>query len=132
MSMNEWLAHITEYAIFILNLMALVIIAFGATEAFIAGCRAMFGAAHSGLALRNGYMRFARWLVAGMTFQLAADVIETTITPGWEDIGRMAAIAAIRTFLSFFLERDMKEVAELTSSTSELTRPYKEKGVKTP
>ena len=67
-------------------------------------------------------MRFGRWLVIGLTFQLAAGVIETATTTtadGWQDIGRLAAIAVIRTFLSYFLERDMKEVREANRAAQE-------------
>ena len=42
--------------------------------------------------------------MAGLTFQLAADIVHTTVTPGWDEIGRVAAIAVIRTFLTFFLD----------------------------
>ena len=59
---------------------------------------------------RDIWIRYARWLVAALTFQLAADIVETTIAPSFEDIGRLAAIAAIRTFLNFFLERDLREM----------------------
>jgi uncharacterized membrane protein len=48
--------------------------------------------------------------VAGLTFQLAADIVHTAIAPTWDDIGRLGAIAVIRTFLSYFLERDVEEV----------------------
>jgi uncharacterized membrane protein len=51
-------------------------------------------------------------LVAGLTFQLAADIIETSITPEWDDIGRLAVIAILRTFLNFFLERDLADVRD--------------------
>ena len=54
--------------------------------------------------------RYARWLIAGLTFQLAADIIETSVTTSWEAIARVAAIAVIRTFLNFFLERDYVEL----------------------
>jgi hypothetical protein len=43
-------------------------------------------------------------------FQLAADIIETSIAPSWEDLGQLGAIAVIRTFLNFFLERDLAEL----------------------
>ncbi|NLW69026.1 MAG: DUF1622 domain-containing protein [Bacteriovoracaceae bacterium] len=52
---------------------------------------------------------FARYLVLGLEFQLASDIIETAVSPGWEQIGRLAAIAVIRTFLNFFLVREMKD-----------------------
>jgi len=53
-----------------------------------------------------------RWLVAGLTFQLAADILLTAITTSWEEVGRLAAIAAIRTLLNYFLERDLSEFRE--------------------
>ena len=38
---------------------------------------------------------------------LAADIVRSAIAPTWNDIGQLAAIAAIRTFLNYFLERDL-------------------------
>lgn len=111
--MEEWLTVITEHAVVIINAMALLMIAFGTIEAFIRGLRALISASATGNELRHGFLRYARWLIAGLTFQLAADIIETAITPSWDDIGRLAAIAIIRTFLNYFLERDMKEIAEV-------------------
>ena len=55
------------------------------------------------------WLRYARWLVAGLTLQLAADIIETSITTSWQAIGRVGAIAVIRTFLNYFLERDVEQ-----------------------
>jgi len=59
---------------------------------------------------REVWLRLGRWLVAGLTFQLAADVLETAITTSWDEVARLAAIAAIRTFLNYFLERDLGEI----------------------
>ena len=59
---------------------------------------------------REVWLRLGRWLVAGLTFQLAADVLETTITTSWCEVARLAAIAAIRTFLNYFLEHDLGEI----------------------
>jgi hypothetical protein len=68
------------------------------------------------------WLRYGRWLVAGLTFQLAADIIETSITANWEAIGRIAAIAAVRTFLDYFLERNLAEVRE-AAATDPRSRP---------
>jgi uncharacterized membrane protein len=113
---KEWLILVTEHAVVIINAMALLMIAFGTVEAFFRGIRAMFRPSPAGSELRQGYLHYARWLIAGLTFQLAADIIETAIAPSWNDVGRLAAIAVIRTFLNYFLERDLKEVAEMPSS----------------
>ena len=59
--------------------------------------------------LRAAWLVLARWLVLGLEFMLAADIVRTAIAPTWDDIGMLAAIAVIRTFLNYFLERDMKE-----------------------
>lgn len=54
----------------------------------------------------------ARYLALGLEFQLAADIISTAVAPGWEAIGKLAAIAVIRTGLNFFLMREMEHAAK--------------------
>ena len=109
--MKEWLVLSTEYAIVVIDALALVVVVVGTAEAFICGLHLMF-ASPSGHEKRDVWLRYARWLVVGLTFQLAADIIETSITTSWDAVGRIAAVAVIRTFLNFFLERDLAEVRE--------------------
>ncbi len=109
--MKEGLVIVTEYAILLMDGLALLIIVVGTLEAFVNGLRIMLGSA-SGHEKRDVWLRYARWLVAGLTFQLAADIIETSISTSWEAIARLGAIAVIRTFLNYFLERDLAEVRE--------------------
>lgn len=52
---------------------------------------------------------FTRYLILGLEFQLAADIIGTAVSPSWDQLGKLAVIAAIRTFLSFFLQFEIKE-----------------------
>jgi uncharacterized membrane protein len=52
------------------------------------------------------------WLLLGLEFELAADIVRSVITPTWTDIGQLAAIAIIRTFLNYFLEKDVEKFAE--------------------
>lgn len=110
--MREWLVFATENAALIINGFALVIIFGGTVEAFFSIFRLVFSSDERGYSRRDVWMRYARWLVAGLTFQLAADIIETAIAPSWEKIGKLAAIAVIRTFLDFFLEKDLTEIRE--------------------
>ncbi|KGE02289.1 MULTISPECIES: DUF1622 domain-containing protein [Rhizobium/Agrobacterium group] len=112
--MKEWLIAVTENGIVIIDWMALVIVLIGTAEAFFVGLRAMLSSP-SGHERRDIWLRYARWLVAALTFQLAADIIETSITTDWEAVGRIAAVAVIRTFLNYFLERDLAEVRERQS-----------------
>jgi uncharacterized membrane protein len=110
--MKEWLTFIAENAVVVINAIALVVIVIGTIEAFLRSTRAIFRRSVTSHELRGAYLQYARWLVAGLTFQIAADVIETSIAPTWEEIGRLGAIAVIRTFLNFFLERDLAEVQQ--------------------
>ncbi|MFP5327102.1 MAG: DUF1622 domain-containing protein [Acidimicrobiia bacterium] len=50
-----------------------------------------------------------RFLALGLEFQLASDVLRTAIAPTFKEIGELAAIAAIRTALNFFLAREIRE-----------------------
>lgn len=51
----------------------------------------------------------ARFLSFALEFQLAADVLETALAPSWQQIGELAAIAAIRTLLNMSLSREIAE-----------------------
>lgn len=106
--MKEWLVFLTENAAVVIDFLALVLVIVGSIEAFVGGLKVMF-TSDSGHERRDIWLRYARWLVAALTFQLAADVIESSITASWEAVGRLAAIAVIRTFLNYFLERDLAE-----------------------
>jgi uncharacterized membrane protein len=109
--LKEWLILVTHQAVVIIDFMALIVILIGTFEAFIRGGWVLVSS-QSGHERRDIWLRYARWLVAGLTFQLAADIIETSITPSWEEIAKVGAIAVIRTFLNFFLERDLAEMRE--------------------
>lgn len=54
-------------------------------------------------------LSFARFLTLALELQLAADILSTSVAPSWDRIGKLAAIAIIRTALNFFLSREMKD-----------------------
>ncbi|MFF8557192.1 DUF1622 domain-containing protein [Streptomyces sp. NPDC015501] len=59
-------------------------------------------------------LSLGRFLVLGLEFQLAGDVLRTAVAPSFTEIGQLAAIAAIRTVLNFFLTREIaQERAEI-------------------
>src|SRR5262245_8539478 len=108
--MEEWLHSVTRDAVVVIDAMALIIIVIGTVEAFFTGLWAAFPAPAQ--PFREILVRYGRWLVAGLTFQLAADIIETSVAPTWQDVGQLGAIAVIRTFLNYFLERDLAELRD--------------------
>lgn len=59
-------------------------------------------------------LRLGRYLTLGLEFQLASDILSTAIAPTFAEIGKLAAIAAIRTVLNYFLSKEIeKEQLEL-------------------
>ncbi|MEM8807880.1 MAG: DUF1622 domain-containing protein [Cyanobacteria bacterium P01_G01_bin.38] len=54
-------------------------------------------------------LRFGVWLAVALEFQLGADVVATTVAPSFEALGKLGAIAAIRTFLNHFLNQELAE-----------------------
>ncbi len=64
-------------------------------------------------------LALGRYLALGLEFQLASDVLRTTIAPSFEELGKLAAVAAIRTALNFFLAREIREEQELVSKAQQ-------------
>ena len=52
-------------------------------------------------------LRLATYLALALEFQLGADILATTVAPSWDKIGKLGAIAVIRTALNFFLMREI-------------------------
>jgi uncharacterized membrane protein len=120
--MEAWLEIATRNASLAIKAIALLVIVVGTIEAVIGGIRFMLSAARSGHERRAVWIHYARWLVAGLTFQLASDIVETATAPSWDAIGRLGAIAAIRTFLNYFLERDVAEIREREEKSERAAR----------
>ncbi len=89
----------------------------GAVVVAVGGARgilALVGGLLSGGERTFGVVRLtlARHLSLALEFQLAADILSTAISPSWDQIGKLGAIAVIRTGLNFFLAREMAAEGE--------------------
>lgn len=67
-------------------------------------------------------LRLGRWLSVVLEFLLAADILRTAVAPNWDDIGKLAAIAGIRTALNYFLQREVRE-AEGQRADAKISAP---------
>ena len=54
-------------------------------------------------------LQLGRFLALGLEFQLAGDILRTAISPTFEELGQLAAVATIRTVLNIFLRREIAE-----------------------
>jgi uncharacterized membrane protein len=86
---------------------AVLTVFFGSVEAFIKLARVAARPTASHGERKTIWRRFGVWLLLGLEFELAADIIGSVVSPTWEQIGELGAIAVIRTFLNYFLEKDL-------------------------
>jgi uncharacterized membrane protein len=113
MTAEHALQELASFTALLVQGIAVVIIAYGALETLVHVIIETTGLKQRGEAWRrNLFVGFGRWLILGLQFALAADIVNSVISPTWNDIGQLAAIAIIRTFLSYFLERDLAEATQ--------------------
>lgn len=55
-------------------------------------------------------LQFGSSVAVALELLLGADVLATAVAPSWDDIGKLAAIAIIRTVLNFFLEKELQKM----------------------
>jgi uncharacterized membrane protein len=105
---ERWLSEAVDLLVRLVETAGAVIIFVGAMVAFVrfvvVGVRDR--RTESFVPVRLGLGRF---LALGLEFQLASDILRTAIAPTLREIAELAAVAAIRTALNFFLGREIKE-----------------------
>ena len=112
--MEEMFKEIAGHVALGVEVVAALIIGIGAVEALVRLVmpKSKFGRTAPFAKYREIFVRFGVWLMLGLQFELAADIIRSAISPSWTDIGQLAAIAAIRTLLNYFLAKDIMEQVE--------------------
>lgn len=61
-------------------------------------------------AITRSRMELGHSFSLGLGFLIGASIIKTTLAPSWQDIGKLAAIIAIRTIMNYFLIRDTERL----------------------
>ena len=115
--MEELFKRLAGHIAFGVEVVAALIIAYGAAEAVIGLLTSTRLWTHGGR--KQVWRRFGMWLILGLEFMLAADIVRTAISPTWRQTGQLAAIALIRTFLNYFLEKDIEKYAEPVRAANE-------------
>ncbi|WP_199555696.1 DUF1622 domain-containing protein [Sandaracinobacteroides hominis] len=110
--LEENFQEIASYVALGIEAVVVIVLLYAAGEAILGMVKAIGHRGISTGARREVWFRFALWIILALEFALAADIIRSAIAPTWESIGQLAAIAAIRTFLNFFLVRDIESYNE--------------------
>ncbi|MBM0258951.1 DUF1622 domain-containing protein [Micromonospora sp. 4G55] len=108
MNLDELLREGDRVAVTVVEIAGAVVIFVGALWAavriVVEGLRHRTAAVFTPIRLSLG-----RFLALGLEFQLAADILRTAVSPTFDQIGQLAAIATIRTALNFFLRREIAQ-----------------------
>jgi len=111
--MEEIFIAYSGYVALALEMVAVILIAIGGVEAVIR--LALPKKVDPLYPLKNKkevWIGLGVWLLLGLEFELGADIIRSAISPTWVQLGQLGAIAVIRTFLNYFLEKDIEKYAE--------------------
>ncbi len=60
-------------------------------------------------------VHFGGSVAVALELLLGADVLATAVAPSWNDIGKLAAIAILRTALNFFLDKELRHMHSVTT-----------------
>jgi uncharacterized membrane protein len=119
LNIEEMFKNFASYVALGVEIIAIVLIAIGAVEAVIGLMKPKYDPLRPFAWKREVFIRLGSWLLLGLEFALAADIVRSAISPTWAQIGQLAAIAAIRTGLNYFLERDVERFAEERAVTED-------------
>ena len=106
--MEELVLRLAEIAERFAEAAAVIVVTYGVLEAFLKLLWIGVTPRTTHGERKAVWRRFGMWLLLGLEFELAADIIGSVVSPTWQDIGELGAIAVIRTFLNYFLERDLE------------------------
>jgi uncharacterized membrane protein len=101
----------TQYLADTIEIFAALIIGVAALEALVRAARLFVMRPMPPGAKEDVRLRLGRWLAVALEFELGADILRTAVAPTLQVIGQLAAIAAIRTALNYFLQKEIEAAA---------------------
>lgn len=111
--MSDTVMVTIKYTAYLLEGIAAIIIVIGAFQAawlFIK--RAVIGKS-SLKEITAGRLKLGQALSLGLGFLIGADILKSAISPGWEEIGKLAAVVAIRAVVNYLLTWEMRQLEKL-------------------
>jgi uncharacterized membrane protein len=107
MAVDGQFKQIAEFVALVIQAGAVLVVTFGAVQALALVAEAIWQSEADSPRGREIWLKFATWILLALEFALAADLLRTAVAPTWDDIGKLAVIATIRTMLNYFLAKDI-------------------------
>lgn len=112
MYIEELLLRIITYAALIIGLIASIIIILGVLFGIINLLQIQFNGKTSDEKIHDRKkvrQKLGENLLLGLEVLIAADIIESIANPSLSELARLGTIVIIRTFISYFLNKEIKE-----------------------
>jgi uncharacterized membrane protein len=105
--MEQLARNVTMYVSHSVEMLAAVIIGLALIKMSITYIKTV----HAGIQTKESLrLQFGSSVAVALELMLGADVLATAVSPGWNDIGKLAAIAVLRTALNYFLEKELRNL----------------------
>lgn len=108
--MVEFIRHLNGFIVNICQILAMLVIFTGISKSLIIYVKDAFLGKRSFEALQESRLEIGHSFSLGLAFLIGASILNTTLAPNWDDIGKLAAIIAIRTALNYFLTKEVEKV----------------------
>lgn len=107
--MEPFVKNLIDIAISTTQLLALFVIAIGLFKGLIIFLRNALSFSNSAKSFQESRLQMGYSFSLGLNFLIGGSILRTTITPNWEDIGRLATIIVIRTILNYLLLQNIHQ-----------------------
>lgn len=105
----------------IIGVISLLIVTYGVFVGFIAFLRNEFKRINGTYTINNvRQLRadFGSYLLLGLEFLIASDILKTVVDPTLDELAILGGVVIVRTVLSVFLNKEIKELAEEENTKS--------------
>lgn len=103
----------------IISAISLLIVAYGAFIGFIAFLHnevRRFNGTYTINNIRQLRADFGSYLLLGLEFLIASDILKTVVDPSLDELAILGGVVIVRTILSVFLNKEIKELAKEENS----------------
>lgn len=108
--MEEIAKQVTVQISYTVEILAAVIIGIAVLQTLFSFLSLFFKPSGKKITKEEIRLQFGSSVAVSLELLLGADVLATAVAPTWDEIGKLAAIAILRTALNYFLEIELNKM----------------------
>lgn len=105
----ELMARGIDLTVFLSQFFAVVTILLGMIKSFWIFLKDIGFNKNAAESIRESRLELGHSFTLGLGFLIGASILKTTVTPSWDDIGKLVVIIAIRTIMNYFLGKEIRQ-----------------------